>query len=191
MKAMRWKAILSHLPPVFKSATKVDLRKSAIDSAVLFDVDRVKEALWVADKAASISFQHAAARVLVKPRPATGTPLVERGSRSNTAVGGSLARKLDGWIAIGVEAWVLTVLNEGYKILFATHPPVTFKTVVFRSYSLASEKGKALDLEVQLLLTNRAMEEAPASPGFYSHIFVVTKATGGFRPVFDLSSLNR
>lgn len=85
VKAMRREAILSHLPPVFKSATKVDLRKSAIDSAFLFDEDRVKEALQVADKAASISFQQAAARALVKPRPATGTPLVDRGSRSASA----------------------------------------------------------------------------------------------------------
>ncbi|KAK3888193.1 hypothetical protein Pcinc_007724 [Petrolisthes cinctipes] len=200
VKAMRREAILSHLPPVFKSATKVDQRKSAIDSAILFDEDRVKEALWVADKAATISFQQAAARALVKPRPVTGMPLVERGSRSNTAVdrlptqlpvGDCLARKLDGWIAIGAEALVLTVLNEGYKIPFATRPPVTFKPVGFRSYSMASEKGKALDLGVQLLLSKGAIEEAPATPGFHSHLFLVTKAIGGFSPILDLSSLNR
>ncbi|MPC22298.1 hypothetical protein E2C01_015309 [Portunus trituberculatus] len=79
VKAMRREAILSHLPPVFKTATKVDLRKSAIDLAFLFD--KVKEALRVADKAASFSFQQAAAQALIKPRPATGTPLVDRGSR--------------------------------------------------------------------------------------------------------------
>ncbi|KAK3879905.1 hypothetical protein Pcinc_015549 [Petrolisthes cinctipes] len=106
-------------------------------------------------------------------------------------VRGCLARKLDEWIAIGAEAWVLTILNEGYKVPFATRPPVTFKTVGFQSYSLTSEKSKVLDSEVQLLLAKGAIEEAPATPGFYSHLFVVTKATGGFRPVPDLSSLNR
>ena len=27
-------------------------------------------------------------------------------------------------------------------------------------------------------------------PGFYSHLFLVEKATGGWRPVIDLSHLN-
>ena len=67
VKAKKQEAILSHLPPVFKSATKVDLRKSAINSALLFDEDRVTEALQVADKAASISFQQAVPQALVKP----------------------------------------------------------------------------------------------------------------------------
>ena len=35
------------------------------------------------------------------------------------------------------------------------------------------------------------MEEAPPTPGFYSRLFVVPKASGGFRPVIDLSFLNK
>ena len=58
----------------------MDLRKSAINCTLLFDEYRVKEALQVADKATSISFQQAAAWALVKLRPSTGSPLVERGS---------------------------------------------------------------------------------------------------------------
>lgn len=34
------------------------------------------------------------------------------------------------------------------------------------------------------------MEKIPPSPGFYSHLFVVPKASGGFRPVLNLSTLN-
>ena len=49
----------------------------------------------------------------------------------------------------------------------------------------------ALDREVRLLLDKGALEEAPLTPGFYSHLFVVPKATGGFRPILDLSHLNR
>ena len=30
----------------------------------------------------------------------------------------------------------------------------------------------------------------PSSPGFYSHVFVVPKASGGWRPVIDLKALN-
>ena len=31
----------------------------------------------------------------------------------------------------------------------------------------------------------------PSTPGFYSHLFVVPKKTGGFRPVIDLKALNQ
>ena len=34
------------------------------------------------------------------------------------------------------------------------------------------------------------MEPAPPTPGFYSRMFIVTKATGGWRPIIDLSTLN-
>ena len=85
VKAMRRESILSHLPPAYKTPSKVDLRKSSIDSSLLFDEDKVKEALKMADKTASISFQQAAARALVKPRPAPGTPLVERSARPTSS----------------------------------------------------------------------------------------------------------
>ena len=51
----------------------------------------------------------------------------------------------------------------------------------------------ALDLEVSSLLSKGAIERVldPSSPGFYGRIFVVPKRQGGWRPVLDLSSLNR
>ena len=36
-----------------------------------------------------------------------------------------------------------------------------------------------------------AVEPAPSGPGFYSRLFVTPKVTGGWRPVIDLSRLNR
>ena len=35
-----------------------------------------------------------------------------------------------------------------------------------------------------------AIESAPLTPGFYSRLFLVTNATGEWRPIIDLSSLN-
>ena len=35
-----------------------------------------------------------------------------------------------------------------------------------------------------------AIEPAPLTPGFYSRLFLVRKATGEWRPIIDLSSLN-
>ena len=84
VKAMQQEAILSHLPPMFKSAIKVDLRKSPIYSGFLFEA-RVQAALRIAKKDASISFQQAMARVLVNPCRTSGTPLVERASCTITA----------------------------------------------------------------------------------------------------------
>ena len=85
VRAMRREAILSHLPSTFKTVSKVNLRQSSIHSSFLFEESKVKDALELADKSASISFQQAAARALVKPPPAPGTPLVERGSRATTS----------------------------------------------------------------------------------------------------------
>lgn len=61
----------------------------------------------------------------------------------------------------------------------------------FGSYSPDSERGKALDSEVTALLDKGAIEEAPTTPGFYSRVFVVPKASSGFRPIIDLSALNK
>ena len=52
-------------------------------------------------------------------------------------------------------------------------------------------RGKALEREVLSLVEKGAVELAPLpSPGFYSCLFVVMKASGSWRPVIDLSTLN-
>ena len=58
-------------------------------------------------------------------------------------------------------------------------------------YAFSSIRGKALEGEVQALLNKGALELAPLpSPGFYSRLFMVMKASGAWRPVIDLSTLN-
>jgi len=49
-----------------------------------------------------------------------------------------------------------------------------------------------LSAEVEKLLQKRAIEQVPRldSPGYYGRLFTVPKATGGHRPVLDLSRLN-
>ncbi|KAK8405404.1 hypothetical protein O3P69_001743 [Scylla paramamosain] len=56
---------------IVASISTVFLRKLTIDSAFLFDEDQVKEALQMADKAVSLSFQQAAAQVLLNPQSAS------------------------------------------------------------------------------------------------------------------------
>ncbi|XP_045127738.1 uncharacterized protein LOC123514154 [Portunus trituberculatus] len=93
-------------------------------------------------------------------------------------------------MAFGAEAWVLHP-SRRLQDPFTSLPPVTSAPLEFRSYTPGSEKGKALESEVQRLLTKGAIEETSAKPGFYRHLFVVPKNTGGFRPILDLSTLNR
>ena len=48
-----------------------------------------------------------------------------------------------------------------------------------------------MESEIQALLQKGAVEPASNTPGFYSRMFVVPKATGGWRPIIDLSTLNK
>ena len=59
------------------------------------------------------------------------------------------------------------------------------------SYTPMSSKGVALEV-TRALISKGAVELAPLpSPGFYSRFFVVWKTSGSWRPVIDLSHLNR
>ena len=50
-------------------------------------------------------------------------------------------------------------------------------------------KWSSLNQSVQELRNKGAIEPAPLTPGFYSRLFLATKATGEWRPIIDLSSL--
>ena len=90
-----------------------------------------------------------------------------------------------------MDPWVVQVLREGYQIPLLTSPPLSEVPIHLPSYSPSSIKGKALVSEINLLLAKGAIEPAPPSPGFYSRLFVVLKASGSWRPVIDLSTFNK
>ena len=83
----------------------------------------------------------------------------------------------------------MEVLREGYAIPFRIRPPLSPTPIILDSYSPQSVKGRALDEEIQALRRKGAVEPAPLTQGFFSRMFVVTKATGGWRPIIDLSTL--
>ena len=117
-------------------------------------------------------------------------PLAADSPRPRGPIGGCLARAARAWEDIGAEQWVLEVLRQGYQIPFHTSPPLSRVPLPFPSYPATSERGLALRAEVLALVEKGAVEAAPSTPGFYSRIFLVPKASGGFRPVIDLSTLN-
>ena len=107
-------------------------------------------------------------------------------------VGGCLAPHWRRWQAIGAESWVVTVLRDGYSVPFLDSPPPLSRTPVsFPTYRAGSPRAQALRQEIEGMLAKGALEIARDSgPGFYSRLFLVEKASGGWRPVIDLSHLN-
>ena len=107
-------------------------------------------------------------------------------------VGDCLSRHWRQWQAIGAETWVVTVLRDGYRVPFTDSPPPLARTPVsFPTYRAGSPWAQALRQEVEAMLAKGALEIArDPVPGFYSRLFLVEKATGGWRPVIDLSHLN-
>ena len=89
-----------------------------------------------------------------------------------------------------MDAWVVEALRVGYRIPFDRRPPLSELPLSLPAYSPQSIKGVALTQELQNLLRKWAVEPAPQSPGFYSCLFLVQKASGSWRPIIDLSSLN-
>ena len=107
-------------------------------------------------------------------------------------VGGCLAPHWRRWQAIGAETWLVTVLWDGYRVPFKDSPPPLSRTPVsFPTYRAGSPRAQALWQEVEAMLAKGALEIArDPGPGFYSRLFLVEKASGGWRPVIYLSHLD-
>ena len=110
--------------------------------------------------------------------PITGTsfgPITRENSRGG---GGA-------WSEIGADPWVMRIVQWGYRIPFITLPPLRYQ-----GQETTYPKWSSLSQSVQELRNKGAIEPASLTPGFYSCLFLTTKATGEWRPIIDLSSLN-
>ncbi len=106
-------------------------------------------------------------------------------------VGGRLASFADKLEEITDDAYVLSIVKRGYVIPFKTPPCLTTKPVYFPVKDISHTS--MLQSAVEELLGKRAVEivEDQTSPSFYSRIFLVRKKNGKYRPVIDLSPLNK
>ena len=77
----------------------------------------------------------------------------------------------------------MNVLRHGYHIPFQDSPPsLTPVPLSFWTYNPGSRKSLALCQEVSKMLEKGALEiVADPGFGFYSRLFLVEKATGGWR----------
>ena len=95
------------------------------------------------------------------------------------------------WESGGADPRVVEVLRFRYQVSFRVSPVHSNVPIPLPSYSPSSIRGVALSAAVADLCAKGAIEPAPPSPGYYSRLFVTPKVTGGWRPVIDLSRLNR
>ena len=84
----------------------------------------------------------------------------------------------------------MEVLKEGYRIPFSAIPPLTKDPIKLNLFAPNSIRGRALAKEIESLTAIGAVEPASRTPGYYSRVFVVMKASGTWRPFVDLSLLN-
>ena len=106
------------------------------------------------------------------------------------AVGGRLSEFVEGWKRITNDPYALSIVAKGYRLRFMS-PPLLRET----PWKIRSPQGREEILgmreQIFLILQKNAITEVPPnSPGFYSNVFLVRKASGGWRPVIDLKSLN-
>ena len=95
------------------------------------------------------------------------------------------------WQAVGADSWTVSVLRDGYRLPFESPPPLTRTPILFPAYCPGSPQSLALHQEIEKMLAKGVLEIVPdPGPGFYSRLFLVEKATGCWRPVIDLSTLN-
>ena len=87
---------------------------------------------------------------------------------------------------------MLSVLRDGYRIPFLDSPPPLAHTLIsFPTYRSGSPRSLVLGQEIKRILAKDALEIIlDPGPGFYSRVFLVEKATGGWSPMIDLSHLN-
>ncbi len=107
-------------------------------------------------------------------------------------VGGRLAQFIVNWRQVAsTDSNVLEWVAKGLTFRWIDQKPPLRATPWFFPLPADQIKLELLQTEVSQLHTKLAIEEVKEMTGFYSLIFLVPKKTGGWRPVFDLSNLNK
>jgi hypothetical protein len=106
-------------------------------------------------------------------------------------IGGRLSRFTDAWVSRGCSKHCREVLSAGFRVVFLQRPNLSNSPIEFPT---GRESRQILIKEAAEMLAKDAIDVIPPellTPGFYSRLFTVPKASGGLRPVIDLSTLNK
>ena len=100
-----------------------------------------------------------------------------------TPVGGRLSEFVEGWKRVMNDPYVLSIIAKGYGLRF-TSPPLLRQTTWEIRAPQGLEEILGMREQITLMLQKNAITEVPPnSPGFYSNVFMVRKASGGWHPV--------
>ena len=107
-------------------------------------------------------------------------------------VGGRLQPFWQTWAHLGANPRVVSILKEGYVLSFKLKPPLVRHPLIVSGYSNPN-RNKFLRESVQSLVDKKAVEmvRVRASLAFLNRLFIVPKPNQKWRPVLDLSALNK
>ena len=113
-------------------------------------------------------------------------------NKENLKVGSRLKSFLPVWKNVGAHHSIQNLIAEGYKLPFRERPKLS-RTPCITSGFADLNKQNALSTAIQDLILKGAIDivQKPDSLGFYSHLFLVPKPGNRWRPVIDLSCLNK
>ena len=107
-------------------------------------------------------------------------------------VGGHLQKFWQVWQRLGANPRAVSILKEGYSLPFKMMPPLTRFLIIQSSYA---NPARNLSLKEALTsLTGKLVVEpllVRSSLAFYNRLFLVPKPENKWRPILDLSQLNR
>ena len=107
-------------------------------------------------------------------------------------VGGCLQPFWQTWARLGANPRVVSILKEGYVLPFRIKPPLVRHPLVVSGYA-NPHRNLSLKEAVQNLLGKKAVEmvRVRASLAFFNRLFIVPKLNQKWRPILDLSALNK
>ena len=112
--------------------------------------------------------------------------------KKNLTVGSRLKSFLPAWKTLGTHCSILNLIAEGYKLPSRECPKLSRIPCITSGFADCN-KQSALTTAIQDFLLKGAIDivQKPNSLGFYSHLFLVPKPGNRWRPVIDLSCLNK
>ena len=107
-------------------------------------------------------------------------------------VGGRLQPFWQTWARLGANPRVVSILKEGYVLPFKLKPPLVRHPLIVSGYA-NPQRNLSLKEAVQNVLGKKAVEmvRVRASLAFFNRLFIVPKPNQKWRPVLDLSALNK
>ena len=107
-------------------------------------------------------------------------------------VGGCLQPFWQTWALLGANPRVVSILKDGYILPFKIRPPLVMDPLIVSGYAKPL-RNLYLKEALQALLQKEAVEmvRVRTSLAFFNRLFIVPKPNQKWRPILDLSALNK